>query len=180
MSSPSLLEGRGPGGWVKNPIFTLEFLTMRRRNITAETELLEVITKARWCHVAMTDLEGKPYVIPMNFGFRENVIYLHGAAHGKKIDILRRNPDVCINFSIEHELKYQSEEVACSWSMKYRSVLAYGRAEFIEDPTAKTTALDIIMSQYSDRPFRYNPPSLREVCCFTVKVDRFEGRAFGY
>ena len=153
---------------------------MRRRPITTEAELLEVITKARWCHVAMTGLDGKPYVIPMNFGFRENVIYLHGAAHGKKIDILTQNPDVCINFSIEHELRYQDEQVACSWSMKYRSVLAYGKVEFIADAGEKTAALDIVMSQYSGLSFRYNPPSLREVCCFKVRVERFEGRAFGY
>jgi uncharacterized protein len=153
---------------------------MRRRPITTDTEIREIISIARWCHVAMTDLEVKPYVIPLNFGFREDVIYLHGAGHGKKIDILKQNPDVCINFSIDHELRYQNEEVACSWSMKYRSVLAYGKVEFIEDPAEKAAALDIIMSQYTDRSFRYNPPSLAEVCCFIVKVTRFEGRAFGY
>ena len=153
---------------------------MRRRPITTEAELLEVITKARWCHVAMVDPEGKPYLLPMNFGFRDGVIYLHGAQHGKKIDCLKNNPEVCINFSIDHELRYQNEDVACSYSMKYRSVLAYGKVEFIEAPEEKTAALDIIMSQYTGRPFRYNPPSIKEVCCFNVKPGRFEGRIFGY
>ncbi len=152
---------------------------MRRRVILSESEILEIISKAQWCHVAMTDPDGHPYVIPMNFGYRDGVIYLHGASEGKKINSLRKNPEVCINFSIDHELRYQSEQVACSWSMKYRSVLAYGKVEFIEDPEPKTDALNIIMSQYSDRSFRYNPPSIREVCCFFVKVERFEGRAFG-
>jgi uncharacterized protein len=152
---------------------------MRRRPITSDTELLEIINNAKWCHVAMTDLDGKPYVIPMNFGYRDGTVYLHGAQEGKKIGILRKNPDVCINFSIEHELRYQNEEVACSWSMKYRSVLAYGAVEFIENPEEKTAALDIIMAHYSHRSFRYNPPSIREVCCFIVKVGRLEGRAFG-
>lgn len=152
---------------------------MRRRNITSETEINEIISQARWCHLAMTDLEGLPYVIPMNFGFKDQVIYLHGAGHGKKIDILKQHPDVCINFSIGHELHYQNEEVACSWSMQYRSVLVYGKVEFIEDPAGKILALDIIMAQYSDRSFRYNPPSIKEVCCFKVTNPRFEGRAFG-
>jgi uncharacterized protein len=164
----------------KNPYLYTQTPPMRRRPITTDTEIREIIANARWCHVAMTDLQGMPYVIPLNFGFREDVIYLHGAGHGKKIDILKQNPDVCINFSIDHELRYQNEEVACSWSMKYRSVLAYGKVEFIEDPVEKTAALDIVMSQYTDRSFRYNPPSLTEVCCFIVKVTRFEGRAFGY
>jgi uncharacterized protein len=152
---------------------------MRRRSITNETEILEIISKARWCHLGMTGPKGEPYVIPMNFGFREGIIYLHGAAKGKKIDFLRHHPEVCINFSIEHELRYQDEEVACSWSMKYRSVLAYGQVEFIEDPEDKVAALDIIMSQYTGRAFSYNSPSIKEVCCFRVKVAKFEGRAFG-
>ena len=153
---------------------------MRRRPITAEAEILEILTRARWCHLAMIDTEGNPYVIPMNFGFLDGIIYLHGAGHGKKIDCLRKNPRVCINFSIDHELRYQSEQVACSWSMKYKSLLAYGAVEFIESTEEKPAALDIIMAQYSDRSFRYNPPSLKEVCCFRVKPDRIEGRAFGY
>jgi nitroimidazol reductase NimA-like FMN-containing flavoprotein (pyridoxamine 5'-phosphate oxidase superfamily) len=128
----------------------------------------------------MTDLEGNPYLLPMNFGFKDGVIYIHGAQKGKKIDILKVNPQVCVNFSTDHQLRFQSEEVACSWSMRYRSVLAYGRVEFITDPTEKISALDIVMAQYSDRSFRYNPPSIREVNVWKIKVDRFEGRIFGY
>jgi hypothetical protein len=153
---------------------------MRRRTINTEPEILEIIAKARWCHVAMVDPEGKPYVLPMNFGFRDHVIYLHGSQHGKKIDCLKNNPEVCINFSIDHELRYQNQQVACSWSMKYRSVLAYGVVEFIESPEEKVAALDIIMAQYTDSSFRYNPPSIKEVCCFKIKPVLFEGRAFGY
>ena len=153
---------------------------MRRREITNEKEILDIIGKAKWCHVAMVDTEGNPYLLPMNFGFRDGVIYMHGARQGKKTDILRTNPSVCVNFSIDLELRFQSEEVACSYSMKYRSVLAFGNAEFIEDPEEKISALDIIMSQYSERTFRYNTPALNEVGCWKIRVERFEGRAFGY
>jgi hypothetical protein len=153
---------------------------MRRKTISDEKDILDIIFKSQWCHVAMTDLQGEPYVLPMNFGIRDNVIYLHGARKGKKIDILREHPSVCIHFSTDHLLRAQSEEIACSWSMKYRSVLAYGQVEFIEDTSEKTEALNIIMSQYSDRSFRFATPSIHEVCCFRVKVTRFEGRSFGY
>jgi nitroimidazol reductase NimA-like FMN-containing flavoprotein (pyridoxamine 5'-phosphate oxidase superfamily) len=128
----------------------------------------------------MSDPDGNPYVIPMNFGYHDGILYLHGAQKGKKIAILQKNPRVCINFSADHLLRYQSEEVACSWSMKYRSVLCYGAVEFITDPEAKVKALDIIMGQYANREFKYNPPSLREVNVFLVKVSNFEGRVFGY
>jgi len=153
---------------------------MRTRTIIDKKEIEGIILKCQWCHVAMVDEDGKPYVIPMNFGYHDETIFLHGAHTGKKIEILRINPEVCINFSTDHLLRFQNEQVACSWSMKYRSVLCYGKVEFITEPEAKTRALDIIMSQFSGNQFKYNPPALREVNVFCVRVKRFEGRIFGY
>ncbi len=138
-----------------------------------------MIGRCRFCHMAMADASGMPYVLPMNFGYRNGIIYLHGSRHGRKIDILNIRPDVCLNFTTDHVLRYQSEHVACSWSMKYRSVLCYGKVEFLDDPDEKIRALDIIMAQYSDLSFRYNPPAIREVHVWRVVVERFEGRAFG-
>jgi len=130
--------------------------------------------------MAMVDDEHRPYVIPLNFGFRDDIIYMHGAQKGKKIRILEQNARVCINFSLDHQLRYQHEHVACSWSMKYRSVLAYGEVVFIEDPEQKKDALQVIMSQYAKQQFTFNPPSIREVKVWKVKVDLFEGRSYGY
>jgi len=130
--------------------------------------------------MAMVDTEGSPYVVPMNFGFSKGVVYLHGARHGKKINSLTKNPSVCINFSTDHLLRYQNEEVACSWSMKYRSVMVYGKAEFINSLEDKIAALHIIMSQYSDKAFTFNPPSIREVNVWKIRIEKIEGRAFGY
>jgi nitroimidazol reductase NimA-like FMN-containing flavoprotein (pyridoxamine 5'-phosphate oxidase superfamily) len=153
---------------------------MRARAITDNKEIVEIIQRCQWCHLAMAEPGGNPYVLPMNFGFRDGVIYLHGAQHGKKIDILRKNPRVCINFTTDHLLRYQNEQVACSWSMKYRSVLCYGEAEFITDPDAKKAAFHIVMAQYTTGEFNFNPPSIREVNVWKVKVEKFEGRTYGY
>jgi len=153
---------------------------MRARVITEKKDIIEIIRRCQYCHLAMTDPDGKPYVIPLNFGFSDDVIYLHGARHGKKTDILKQRPDVCINFTTDHLLRYQNEQVACSWTMKYRSVLCRGKAEFISDPDEKIAALHIVMSQYSKGEFKFNPPSIREVSVWKVRVLEFEGRVYGY
>jgi len=70
--------------------------------------------------------------------------------------------------------------VACSYSMKYRSVLASGKAVFLEKPEDKVEALNIIMSQYTDREYTYNVPAVRDVCVFKVALETLEGRAYGY
>jgi uncharacterized protein len=153
---------------------------MKNRPITYKPEMETIIRKCPSCSLAMVDPEGKPYVIPMNFGFDGEFVYFHGAAKGKKADVLRNRPEVCISFSTDHELRYVNEDVACSWSMRYRSVLVHGKAEFVEVPEEKVKCLNIIMAHYSERKFDYNEPAVREVMVFRVRVVRMEGRVYGY
>jgi uncharacterized protein len=153
---------------------------MKNRTLTHQTEIDAIIKKSQVCHMAMVDDQGKPYVLPMNFGYHDGIIYLHSSRKGKKADILRNNPSVCIAFSTDYHLRWQNEGVACSYSMKYRSVLAYGEVEFIEDPDLKKEHLNRVMEQYTHRKFSYNAPAIREVLCFRVVVKRFEGRVYGY
>jgi nitroimidazol reductase NimA-like FMN-containing flavoprotein (pyridoxamine 5'-phosphate oxidase superfamily) len=153
---------------------------MKNREITLKEELERIIGECDVCSLAMVDQEGKPYVIPMNFGYAGDVIYLHSSQTGKKIDVLKNNNNVSVAFSTDHELRWQSEKVACSYSMKYRSVLAYGKVEFVEDKEDKVNALNIIMKNYTDREFKYNDPSILEVMVFKVRIENMTGRAYGY
>jgi nitroimidazol reductase NimA-like FMN-containing flavoprotein (pyridoxamine 5'-phosphate oxidase superfamily) len=149
---------------------------MRTKKLSDHAAIVKIISRCQVCHVAMVDPEGQPYLVPMNFGFADDVIYLHSAREGKKIDCLRNNPSVCVNFTTDHELLFQHEDVACSYSMKYSSVLCYGNVEFIEDAELKRKTLDVVMKQYSEKKFSYNAPSIREVNCWIVKVRHFDGR----
>ncbi|MCX6270248.1 MAG: pyridoxamine 5'-phosphate oxidase family protein [Bacteroidetes bacterium] len=153
---------------------------MRHRAIFKQEDFDEIISKCVVCHVSMVDENGLPYVLPMNFGYREGVLYLHSARQGKKLDILTQRPDVCVAFSTDYVLRYQNEEVACSWGMKYRSVLMYGKVEFIEVEGEKIDAMNVIMKKYTQREFPYNMPAIREVCIYRLVPARVTGRAYGY
>lgn len=128
----------------------------------------------------MVDENGFPYVVPMNFGYSAGYIYLHSSKKGRKIEILKSNPTVSLSFSTDHQIRWQNEEVACSYSMKYRSVLVFGTVEFIEDMDAKRYALSKIMEQYSNLSFTFNDPAVREVEVFKVRIEKMEGRVYGY
>lgn len=140
----------------------------------------DIIKKCLFCNVSMVDEREMPYVIPMNFGYQSSVVFLHSSKQGKKIDILKRNNHVCISFSTDHELRWQSEQVACSYSMKYRSVLVYGRVEFVEKPDEKIEALNCIMRHYTEKDFTYSEPAVREVAVYKVIIDKMDGREYGY
>lgn len=153
---------------------------MKSRVLEFKPELEEIINKCDLCHVAMVDKDNMPYVLPFNFGYGNGEIYLHSAQQGKKIDILKNNNNVCVAFSTDYNLRYQSEDVACSYSWKYRSVLAYGKVEFITDFNKKVDALNTFMRNYSDRKFTYNDPAVKDVNCYKVVIEKLDGRAYGY
>jgi uncharacterized protein len=153
---------------------------MRHRSISDPVEIREIIDNCIVCHVAMVDTEGNPYLLPFNFGMKDNIVILHSAQNGKKIDILRKNPRVCVAFSTDYVLRYVNEEVACSWSMKYRSVLIYGQVEFIEDNDEKVEAMNIIMLKYAKKDYGYNLPAIKEVAAYKVIPDEITARVYGY
>ena len=82
-----------------------------------------IILQADACFVGMVDLEGNPYVVPMNFGYENDILYLHSGPEGGKIEMLQRNNNVCITFSLGHKLVYQHKQVACSYSMRSESAM---------------------------------------------------------
>lgn len=139
----------------------------------------EVISKSEICFVGMVDTENTPYVIPMNFGYQDGVIYLHSGPEGRAINILNRNNQVCITFSIDHELVFQHPKVACSYRMKAKSVICYGKVNFIEELDDKRKALDIIMRHYSGREFQYSEPAVKNVKIWEVPLDRVSAKEYG-
>jgi len=153
---------------------------MKTRTMDSQADMLDVISRCEVCYMGMVDEEGLPYVVPMNFGFHDGSLYLHGAQFGRKMSILQRNKSVSIAFSTDHELRAQHEETACSYSMKSRSVIIQGEVEFIEDLEGKAEALNVIMRHYTNRDFTYREPALREVACYKVIVRKMSGRIRGY
>lgn len=146
--------------------------------ITRDDILREVIRSVQVCHVGMVDLDGKPYVLPFNFGVDEQFIWLHSAREGKKNTILRKNPSVCIAFSSDYQLGFRHEHVACSYFMKYKSVLVFGDVEFVEDYDLKVYGMNVIMKHYTGKEFSYNPPAINNVEIFRVKLEHITGREY--
>lgn len=147
---------------------------------TEERELIEkTIFACKECVVSMIDAEGQPYAIPMNFGFDKDIIYLHSAPEGTSIKALDKNPNVCIVFCENNEIVYQHEEVACSYRVKGSSAMCRGKVVFVEDFEEKVEALNILMKQYTDRPFTYSKPAIVNVKVWKVEVESMTGKIFG-
>jgi len=139
----------------------------------------DMIAKSKICYIAMTDTEGFPYVIPMNFGFQNDILYFHSAPEGSSITALEKNPEVCILFCSDPSLVHQHPEVACSYRMRGSSVMCRGKVVFEKDYDEKVKALDIIMKQYSKRQFSYSHPAVENVKIWKVEIDSITTKIFG-
>ena len=148
------------------------------RRLTTDRDIIEsIVHRAPVCRVAMSD-EGQPYVVPVCFGYEDGVLYFHSSPAGRKMDILRRNDAVCVEFDIDQELT--EAESACKWGMKYRSVIGFGRAFFIEDEEEKQRALDIVLAHYGGDPQDYPQATLRKVEVVRIEIQDATAKVSGY
>ncbi|MBI9075903.1 MAG: pyridoxamine 5'-phosphate oxidase family protein [Desulfatibacillum sp.] len=151
---------------------------MRRsdKEITHITAIEAVIAKARVCRVAFSD-ENQPYIVPLCFGYTSGYFYVHSAALGKKLDILRNNPLVCVQ--LETGVEVIPGEGPCNWGMRYQSVTAMGKARFVEDMEGKRQALDHIMARYTDQWTPFPEKALNNTVVIEVEITQITGKQSG-
>ena len=151
---------------------------MRRsdKQIKDLKEIENLIRSAELCHLSMVD-DGKPYVVPMNFGYTDGALYFHSAPEGRKIDILRKNPDVC--FSIISRNILVKGEKACSWTAKYTSVIGTGKASIVDDRAGKEEGLSNLMKQYSEEDYDFSGENLDGIVIIKVEVEEMTGKSSG-
>ena len=148
---------------------------MRRRDkeVTDKKAIEEIILRSKVCKLAMCD-RNQPYIVPLCFGFKDNTLYFHSAPKGKKIEILKKNPNVCFEFEIFSQVVQSAK--ACKWGMKYQSVIGYGKASFITDEDLKRRAFDTIMNQYAQGSFLYEDASLKSAIIIKVEIKSMTGK----
>lgn len=156
---------------------------MRRddKRIKDKKFIESILQEADHCTIALCD--GKiPYIVPMNFGFKDNTLYLHSFKEGRKIDILKSNNQ--ISFSMEIKTELVKSESPCSYGMKYMSVTGFGFAYFIDDSIDKIEALNILMDKYSNnedfKKYEYSETMLNEVVVVRIEITKLTGKISGY
>jgi nitroimidazol reductase NimA-like FMN-containing flavoprotein (pyridoxamine 5'-phosphate oxidase superfamily) len=148
----------------------------KEKEITDRNEIEAVIHEARVCRMGMCD-GPSPYIVPLCFGYAAETFYFHCAAQGRKLEILERNPEVCLE--LEGGVALKPGVKACDWGMTYRSVIAFGRAERVDAPEAKRRALDLIMARYAPGTFDYPEAALTQTVVLQVRPRNMTGKRSG-
>ena len=149
---------------------------MQRKNqeIIDRNVIEEILSKSLICRIGMI-CNGVPYIVPLNYGYTMNAIYIHSASEGKKIDILKANNKVC--FEIEDTAEIIKKDLSCDWATKYRSLIGYGTIEIINDEEQKKRGLDIIMAQHGKKENTvYMETQVEKIVILKLTIERVTGK----
>jgi nitroimidazol reductase NimA-like FMN-containing flavoprotein (pyridoxamine 5'-phosphate oxidase superfamily) len=111
---------------------------------------------------------GEPYVVPVNYVFDRDNIYIHSRA-GRKVDALRANPRACLLVDEIHD------------EFTWRSALAFGDYEEIGDEAERDLVIELFTKRFrSLTPVESvaNRPESDPIV-FRIRVDTITGAGEG-
>lgn len=108
---------------------------------------LEVFDKAPYVTVSMCRPDGTPYGLPLSLvRADETTFYFHCAGEGEKLDCLTANP--IVSLSAVSKCTPVFEEESLNYTEHYRSAVAIGRCEPVEDRDEKIEALRLLCERF--------------------------------
>jgi uncharacterized protein len=148
------------------------------REIKSREEIESIINEAQVCRVGFSD-GNIPYIVPMNFGYKDTCLYFHCTVEGKKLDIIRKNNEVCFEMEIDVKI-VQSAESVCKWGTKYRSIIGFGKAFVIDNWQEKSTALNIITGHYGADHHSFSEKEVERLSIIKIEISGMTGKKAGY
>lgn len=142
-----------------------------RRNEHFEHDTREIedfLARMSFGFLATASESEYPNIVPLNFVWHNGAIYFHSSRLGQKIKELKRNNRV--TFSVADEVAlipsyFTSEKLACPATAFFKSVMIFGRAEFVEEVDEKVGALSAFMKKLQPeggyQPFDINDDEYR-------------------
>ena len=120
------------------------------REITDRKEIIEFLLSCDTIRLGFFD-EEYPYIVPVSFGLEDNgetlTLYYHGAIVGKKNELAKKNPNVCVE--ADHFEKYV--KLNDGVTADYQSFIGFGQVfECLDEEKSKGLKLLMEHCGYSD------------------------------
>lgn len=119
--------------------------------IKSRQKIIEFLNKEHVGRICSVDTDGFPQIIPMNFIFLNDAIYMHSHPRGEKIENIRSNSKV--GFEVDREVEFLPSYFthptdASQADTLYISVVIKGTGAIVTDRNEKTLALNGLMEKY--------------------------------
>ncbi|SMH70962.1 pyridoxamine 5'-phosphate oxidase family protein [Candidatus Nitrosotalea okcheonensis] len=122
-----------------------------RLEIRSKEKIIEFLNHQETGRICSIDKDGFPQIIPMNFAYTNDVIYMHSHPRGEKLENIVKNSKV--GFEVDRSLEFlpsyfTSPTDASQADTLYISIVIKGKASLVSDPKEKTLALNELMKKY--------------------------------
>lgn len=108
-----------------------------QREITNLEEIADVLSRCDTVRIGINDA-GLPYIVPLSFGYEilngKIAVCFHGAKAGRKAELLRSLPRVCVEADLCHGFVDNGRG---GYTCDYESVIGYGNVELLEGVEAE-------------------------------------------
>ena len=151
--------------------------------IKSKEKIIEFLGTESTGRIASIDTNGFPQIIPMNFVFINDVIYMHSHIRGEKLENIKRNDKV--GFEVDRSLEFLPSYFfdptdASLADTLYISVVMKGMCTIIEDKEEKTLALNGLMKKYQPEggyePMNPEMEVLNEVAVIKITPNTMRGK----
>ena len=151
--------------------------------IKSKEKIIEFLGTESTGRIASIDTNGFPQIIPMNFVFINDVIYMHSHIRGEKLENIKRSDKV--GFEVDRSLEFLPSYFfdptdASLADTLYISVVIKGVSEIVEDKEEKTLALNELMKKYQPEggyePMNPEMEVLNEVAVIKVTPQTMRGK----
>lgn len=147
----------------------------RKRQALSREEISSVLYRGTSGVLALSGDDNYPYAVPVSYVYDGENIYFHCAKSGHKLDAIQRNAKV--SFCVID----QDEIVPDEYTSYFRSVIAFGQADVIEDEKEKRAAIEKLALKYApkDTPIgRKNAidQGWMPLCVVKMSIDHITGK----
>lgn len=118
-----------------------------------------------------------PYIIPLNFLYRDRKIIFHCAFEGKKLDLISKNGNCC--FEVDEYMGEVTYHYESRCHLDYDSVLAFGKARIEENNEEKIHLLQLFAEKYDERYSKEGGKKFQDpdsCSCVVIEIDKLTGR----
>jgi len=141
--------------------------------IESREEMEKVLQEEEYGYLGLC-LEGRPYVVPVNYAYRDGKILFHCGFKGKKLEYIRGNPQVC--FAVARQPGAVRDHPGGPCHVDSDSVICYGRARVLDDPKQREVALNAFNRRFRPQAPDIAPEGAMNCNAVEITISEMTGR----
>jgi len=151
--------------------------------IKSKERIIQFLNDESTGRISSIDKDGFPQIIPMNFVFISNSVYMHSHIKGEKIENIKHNSKV--GFEVDRNLEFlpsyfSDPDDASLADTLYISVVIKGEAILVKDKEEKVLALNGLMEKYQPegqyKPMRKDMDVLDATAVIKIMPKEMKGK----